>query len=118
MKKKSAAKNEEQHRPPRPEPYPWLVYSTDKHNKRQIFCNISNPNETYIRKIPELQNRKLWANCHSWCLYCHRDSCLILWNPVTMEEIKLPKTIVNSKPISLVVRSMVLSQKMLYIYGS
>ena len=90
MKKKSAAKYEEQHRPPPPEPYPWLVYSTDKHNRRQIFCSISNPNETYIRKIPELHNRKFWANCHGWCLYCHRDSCPILWNPVTMEEIKLP----------------------------
>ncbi|KAK4576151.1 hypothetical protein RGQ29_026913 [Quercus rubra] len=90
MKKKSAAKKEEQHRPPPPEPYPWLVYSFGDNNNKQIFCSISNPNETCIRRIPALRNRYFWANCHGWCLYLGRDFCLILWNPVTMEEITLP----------------------------
>ena len=90
MKKKSAAKKEEQHRPPPHEPYPWLVYSFGDNNNKQIFCSISNPNETCIRRIPALRNRYFWANCHGWCLYLGRDFCLILWNPVTMEKITLP----------------------------
>ncbi|KAL4619011.1 hypothetical protein ACB092_06G052100 [Castanea dentata] len=90
MKKKSAAKRVEQHHPPQPEPCPWLVYFTDKYCKRQIFCSISNPNETYIRRIPELRNRCIWASCHGWCLCFGRDFSHVLWSPVTMEEIKLP----------------------------
>uniref|UniRef100_A0A2N9F8U2 KIB1-4 beta-propeller domain-containing protein n=1 Tax=Fagus sylvatica TaxID=28930 RepID=A0A2N9F8U2_FAGSY len=90
MKKKSA-RREEQHRPPPPEPYPWLLYSYDAGNKTQLFCSILNTKETYSRRIPELRNRALWATYHGWCLYSGSERRHILWNPVTLEKITLPR---------------------------
>jgi hypothetical protein len=101
MKKTAAdaVKRQEAHRhrpSPAPvpvdQPYPCLFYPG---KRNQIFCTISNPTKTYHRRIPKLQNNRYLTICFGWCLFLcpptnnwHR---LFLWNPVTLEKIKLPQ---------------------------
>ncbi|XVF03811.1 hypothetical protein REPUB_Repub05bG0025100 [Reevesia pubescens] len=70
-------------------PYPLLVYSHGE--DCMSFCNVTDPNEIHLRRIPKLQGKDFWASCHGWSLFSDKDRLQIfLWNPISMEKIRLP----------------------------
>ncbi|CAL1386694.1 unnamed protein product [Linum trigynum] len=78
---------------------PWLVYSHGKHNKSQTFYS-SSERSCQVRNIRKMRNRTIWAHCQGWLVLLdieHSDCSL--FNPVTMEELRLPRFPFTAKSI-------------------
>ncbi|XP_026449192.1 uncharacterized protein LOC113349430 [Papaver somniferum] len=86
-------------RPPVPKPAPWLVFQHGKGMKYHAFYDPCEPNnKTCTKFIPELSGKIYWQKpCfQGWLVILDifdEDACAchcFLWNPVSMESVKLP----------------------------
>ncbi|KAI3840333.1 hypothetical protein MKW92_008809, partial [Papaver armeniacum] len=87
--------------PPSPKVAPWLVFPHGKYGKFQTFCDISEENSKSFKKfIPELSIKRYWQkNSHQgWLVVLcfddedpnFNDGEFFLWNPASLETIRLP----------------------------
>ncbi|KAJ4838208.1 hypothetical protein Tsubulata_024199 [Turnera subulata] len=89
-------KGEEEERPSRFKPpalgtNPWLVYGTGK-SRKQIFYDVFG-GSYHLKSIPEMRNKLIWNCSYGWLILLDEKTLksFTLLNPISMQNIKLPR---------------------------